>query len=83
MSDNPETIVESVAEEAAEAAAPRIFKTGATRIVEDESTRGLSAEQVRDVLKRRYPEVANATIRERDEDGQAVVEFLPKPGRKG
>jgi len=62
---------------------PRIFKTGAVRIVEDESMRGLSNEEVRAVLKATYPEIANATIREVTTDGQTVVEFLPQPGRKG
>lgn len=38
---------------------------------------------VRDVLKTSYPEIANATIREREENGLRVVEFLPQPGRKG
>jgi len=61
----------------------RVFKTGATRIVEDPSMSGLSNEQVRDLLKTTYPEIANATIRERDENGVRVVEFLPQPGRKG
>ncbi len=62
---------------------PRVFKTGATRIVEDETMAGLTNEQVRDVLKRTYPEVAHATIREREQDGLRIVEFLPQPGRKG
>jgi hypothetical protein len=63
---------------------PRIFKTGAVRIVEDESMRGLSNEEVRTVLKATYPEIANATIREvTTDEGQTVVEFLPQPGRKG
>lgn len=62
---------------------PRVFKTGATRIVEDETMTGLTNEQVRDVLKRTYPEVAHATIREREQDGLRIVEFLPQPGRKG
>ena len=63
---------------------PRIFKTGAVRIVEDESMHGLSNEEVRAVLKATYPEIANATIREvTTDDGQTVVEFLPQPGRKG
>ncbi|MCB9460172.1 MAG: hypothetical protein H6670_11030 [Anaerolineaceae bacterium] len=63
---------------------PRIFKTGSTTITEDESTSGLTAEQVRDVLKYQFPEVANATINTRTtEDGQEIIEFLPKPGRKG
>ena len=62
---------------------PRVFKTGAVRIVEDESMRGLSNEEVRNVLKATYPEVANATIRETTAEGQRMVEFLPQPGRKG
>lgn len=62
---------------------PRVFKTGATRIVEDETMTGLTNEQVRDVLKRTYPEVAHATIREREQYGLRIVEFLPQPGRKG
>ena len=62
----------------------RIFKTGAVRIVEDESTRGLNNEEVLSVLKTTYPEIANATIREvTTNEGQTVVEFLPQPGRKG
>ena len=48
---------------------PRIFKIGATRIVEDAAMAGLSNEQVRDILKRTYPEVAHATIREYEENG--------------
>lgn len=45
----------------------------------------ISNEQVRDLLKTSYPEIANATIRERTEgeNGLRVVEFLPQPGRKG
>ncbi len=61
----------------------RVFKIGATRVVEDPSMSGLSNEQVRDLLKTSYPEIANATLRERDENGLHVVEFLPQPGRKG
>jgi hypothetical protein len=38
---------------------------------------------IRDLLKTSYPEIANATIRERDENGLHIVEFLPQPGRKG
>lgn len=62
----------------------RIFKTGSTIITEDESTAGLSPEEVRDILRYRFPEVAHATIRERTgDDGTLILEFLPKPGRKG
>lgn len=43
----------------------------------------ISNEQVRDLLKTSYPEIANATLREREENGLRVVEFLPQPGRKG
>ena len=62
---------------------PRIFKTGATRIVEDETMTGLSNEEVRQILARTYPEVAHATLREREQDGMRIVDFLPQPGRKG
>lgn len=62
---------------------PRVFTIGATCIVEDETLVDLTNEQVRDILKRTYPEVAHATIREREHDGQRIVEFLPQPGRKG
>jgi len=61
----------------------RVFKIGATRVVEDASMSSLSNDQVRDLLKISYPEIANATLRERDENGLRVVEFLPQPGRKG
>lgn len=62
---------------------PRVFKIGATRIVEDTAMAGLSNEQVRDLLKRTYPEVAHATIREREQDGLRIVELLQQPGHKG
>jgi hypothetical protein len=61
----------------------RVFKIGASRIVEDPSMAPLDNNAVRDLLKTSYPEIANATIRERDENGLRVVEFLPQPGRKG
>lgn len=61
----------------------RIFKIGSTRIVADESMHELDIEAARDLLKRNYPEVANATIREQEEDDMTIVEFLPQPGRKG
>lgn len=64
-------------------ASSRVFKIGATRIVEDSSMSDLTNEQVRDLLKISYPEIANATLREREENGARVVEFLPQPGRKG
>ncbi|MCC6976523.1 MAG: hypothetical protein IT322_21140 [Anaerolineae bacterium] len=66
---------------------PRVFKIGATRIVEDASMSGLSNEQIRALLQPAYPEVAHATIRERvetTENGEIrVVDYLPVAGRKG
>lgn len=62
----------------------RIFKIGTSRIVEDESMRGLDQEAIREILKQSYPEVAHATIRERTlEDGTNILDFIPLPGRKG
>jgi len=63
---------------------PRIFKIGATTIVEDDSLTGKTLDEVKDILKRTYPEVAHATVRERTlDDGTRVVEWLAQPGRKG
>ncbi len=61
----------------------RIIKIGATRIVADASMSAIEPEQLRDLLKTTYPEIANATLRERDENGLRVIEFLPQPARKG
>lgn len=65
----------------------RIFKIGTHQIHEDETMSGLSNEEVRVLLQHQgYPEVANATIRAADApnaDGELVVEYLPRPGRKG
>ncbi len=61
----------------------RVFKIGAARVVEDASTEALSNEQVRDLLKGTYPEVANATIHEGIEGDTKIVSFLAQPGRKG
>lgn len=62
----------------------RIFKIGATRIVEDASLSGKSLDEVKAILQRSYPEIAHATVRETMlEDGTKLVEWLAKPGRKG
>ncbi len=61
----------------------RVFKIGAARVVEDASTEALSNEQVRDLLKSTYPEVANAAIHEGVEGDTKIVSFLAQPGRKG
>ena len=56
----------------------RIFKIGATIIVADEQTAQMDNEQVRALLKRTYPEVAHATIREQTlEDGTVVISTKP------
>ena len=62
---------------------PRIFKIGSTRIVEDDSLRELTNEQVQEALAFQYPEVANATIHTTEQDGKCYVELLPRVGRKG
>jgi PRTRC genetic system protein C len=61
----------------------RIFKTGSTLITETPEMRDQSIEQVRQLLKTTYPEIAHATVRERTEGDTLVVEFLPVAGRKG
>jgi len=61
----------------------RVFKIGTNRIVEDTATAALTNEQIRNLLKSQYPEVANATIRETVNGDSRIVEFLPQPGRKG
>ena len=64
--------------------APRVFKIGATRIVEDVSTAHLNPEEIRSLLKISYPEVTHATLRETTlEDGTRCIEWIPVPGRKG
>ena len=63
---------------------PRIFKIGTTTIVEDESLAGKTLDEVKDILKRIYPEVAYTTVRETTlDDGTPVIHFIPRPGRKG
>lgn len=67
-----------------QAQAFRTFKIGSQLIHEDESTREMDNEAVRDFLKGAYPELAHATIREqRLDDGTILVSYLPKIGRKG
>jgi hypothetical protein len=63
----------------------RIFKIGSTKIAEDESMAGLSLDEIRERLKSMYPEVAEATVREKEdaETDVTFVEFLARPGRKG
>ena len=61
----------------------RVFKIGTTQIADDDSTAGMTIDQVREHLKPSFPEVAEATIREKTEGEITFYEFLPRPGRKG
>ena len=61
----------------------RVFRIGSTTIVEDETMRDRSIEEVQALLRPAHPEVAHATIRTRQDGETTVVEFLPQPGRKG
>ena len=61
----------------------RVFKIGSTIITESPEMEELSNEAIRDLLKHSYPEVANATIRERREGDLLVIEYAPVAGRKG
>jgi len=72
-----------VTPEADAAPLKRVFKIGTNRIVEGTATAQLSNEQVRNLLKAQYPEIANATIRESADGETRLIEFLPQPGRKG
>jgi len=63
---------------------PRIFKIGATRIVEDASLAGRTLDEVKAILQRSYPEIAHATVRETTlEDGTKLTEWFAHPGKKG
>ena len=63
---------------------PRIFKIGATRIVEDATLAGRDLDEVKAILQRAYPEIAHAAVRETTlEDGAKLIEWLAQPGRKG
>jgi len=83
--ETPEDVTaeEIVEETTAETPLPRIFKIGSARVVEDDSMKGMTNEQVQQTLAFQYPEVANATIHTTEKDGKLFVEFLKKPGRKG
>lgn len=61
----------------------RIFKIGSDQIVDNDDTINLSIEECQEDLAQQYPEVRNATIRERTEGENQIIEFIPKPGRKG
>ncbi|MEL6524231.1 MAG: hypothetical protein AAFQ07_00845 [Chloroflexota bacterium] len=61
----------------------RVFKIGNNLIVEDERLMGLSNEEAQQMLSFAYPEVANANMTTSVQNGQLIVEWLVRPGRKG
>ena len=63
----------------------RVFKIGSVRIVEDESMRGKDARTVQKLLAPLYPQIENATIRERTDEASGMIEiiYFSPPGRKG
>ncbi|MBZ0304425.1 MAG: hypothetical protein K8I82_00015 [Anaerolineae bacterium] len=63
----------------------RVFKIGGTRIVEDATMNGKSTAEIQKMLAPLYPQIENATVRERtdEESGMTVIEWIPRPGRKG
>ena len=61
----------------------RVFKIGSVRIVEDESMAGKPSNEVQRLLAPLYPQIENATVRERTEGDTTYVEFIPRAGRKG
>ena len=61
----------------------RVFKIGSVRIVEDESMQGKSSQEIQKMLAPLYPQIENATIRERTEGDTTFVEYIARAGRKG
>jgi hypothetical protein len=63
----------------------RVFVIGGVRLTEDASMVGKSTADIQKMLTPLYPQVENATVRERtnEANGMTVVEFIPRPGRKG
>jgi hypothetical protein len=61
----------------------RVFKIGSVRIVEDETMQGKDAKTIQKLLAPLYPQIENATIRERTEDDTTIVEYIARAGRKG
>lgn len=58
---------------------------GTNRIQLTDDQQALDIEGVKNALRSAYPEIANATGRERtlDDGTTTVIDFLPQPGRKG
>ena len=63
----------------------RVFVIGGVRLMEEASMSGKTNADIQQMLKPLYPQVENATLRERFDEasGLTVVEFIPRPGRKG
>ena len=63
----------------------RVFVIGGVRIVEDASMAGKSTPKIQKMLTPLYPQIENATVRERTDEtsGMIVTEWIAKPGRKG
>ncbi|KAB2902725.1 MAG: hypothetical protein F9K27_15950 [Anaerolineae bacterium] len=73
MSDNPATPQN------------RVFVIGGVRLTEDASMVGKSTAEIQKMLTSLYPQVENATVRERTDEASSmtIIEWIPKPGRKG
>lgn len=61
----------------------RIFKIGHQRITETDGMKDKPVEEIQQILSKRHPEIKSAKILRRDEGDNTLIEFLPKPGRKG
>lgn len=63
----------------------RVFKIGSVRLVEDAALAGKTPQEVQQLLAPLYPQIENASLREStDPDtGLTLIEWLPRPGRKG
>lgn len=63
----------------------RVFVIGGVRLMEEASMAGKTNADIQQMLKPLYPQVENATLRERldEASGLTIVEFIPRPGRKG
>ncbi|MEM9955265.1 MAG: PRTRC system protein C [Chloroflexota bacterium] len=61
----------------------RVFIIGDTRIVENETLVNLTNEEAQHMLAFTYPEVENAKVTTSVQNGQLVIEFMNRPGKKG
>lgn len=61
----------------------RVVKIGTTKVPVAPSMLNLSIDELRNNLKAQYPEVAEAQYKAVVQDGVQLIEFLPRPGRKG